>query len=217
MRDIKSMTGEANILMHNYSNKMGRIVLVAIEEILGRNGINATLNLAGLSHYINSYPPNNLDPQFNFDDLVKIQVALEELYGPLGGNGIALRSGRASFKYFLREFGPPLGITDVSFRLLPLNEKLSTGAQLFAEIFNRYSDQRVRVEDTQERVYWHVERCPICWGRQTDHPVCHFIVGFLQETLYWVSAGKYFIVEETKCVAMGDPGCTIEINKQPVD
>ena len=105
----------------------------------------------------------------------------------------------------------------MAFRLLPLNEKLSTGAQLFSEIFNRYSDQRVRVEETKERLYWHVERCPICWGRKTDRPVCHFTVGFLQEALYWVSAGKYFLVEETKCVARGDPSCTIEIDKKPVE
>jgi len=211
------MTGATDTSMVYYSNKMARIVLVAIEEILGRNGINATLNLAGLTHYINSYPPNNLDLQFNFDDLVKIQVALEELYGPLGGGGVALRSGRAAFKYILREFGPLLGITDMAFRLLPLNEKLSTGARLFSDIFNRYTDQRVRVEETAERLYWRVEPCPFCWGRKTDRPVCHFILGILQEALYWASAGKYFMLVETQCVARGDPSCTIEIDKRPVE
>ncbi len=34
--------------IHYYPNKMGRIVLLSLEETLGRNGLNAVLNLAGL-------------------------------------------------------------------------------------------------------------------------------------------------------------------------
>jgi len=203
--------------VYYYPNKMGRIVLMAMEEILGRTGINAVLNLANLSRYINGYPQNNLDLQFDFSEMGKIQTALEILYGPLGGRGVALRSGRACFKYGLREFGPMLGVTDLTFRLLPMSEKLSVGAGFFAEIFNRFSDQRVRTEETHERFFWHIERCPVCWGRHEDQPVCHLAVGLLQEALYWVSGGKYFIVEETHCVAMGDPTCTIVVDKQPVE
>ena len=33
--------------------------------------------------------------------------------------------------------------------------------------------------------------------------------GFLQDTLYWVSGGKYYQVEEQKCIACGDGECTI--------
>jgi hypothetical protein len=203
--------------VYYYPNKMGRIVLMAMEEILGRTGINAVLNLANLSRYINCYPHNNLDLQFDFSEMGKIQAALESMYGPLGGRGVALRSGRACFKYGLREFGPMIGITDLTFRLLPLSEKLSVGAAFFAEMFNRFSDQRVHVEETRERFLWRIERCPVCWGRHTDVTVCHLAVGLLQEALYWVSGGKFFIVEETHCVAMGDLTCTIAIDKQPVE
>ena len=41
-----------------YPNKMGRIILLAMEEILGKNGINAVLNHTELNHWINHYPPN---------------------------------------------------------------------------------------------------------------------------------------------------------------
>jgi predicted hydrocarbon binding protein len=211
------MTEAAILTLYHYPNKMGRIILMAMEEVLGRNGINAVLNLSDLSRLINCYPPNNLDLKFTFQDLGKTQTALEDLYGPLGGRGVALRCGRASFKYGLREFGPLLGITDLAFRLLPLNEKLSTGLGVFADVFNRFSDQRVRLEETPDRFLWHIERCPICWGRHTDSPACNLAVGILQEALYWVSAGKRFLVEETHCIALGDPACTIVIEKQPVE
>jgi predicted hydrocarbon binding protein len=211
------MTEAATLTLYNYPNKMGRIVLMAMEEVLGRNGINDVLNLSELSRLINCYPPNNFDLQFNFGDLGKIQNALDDLYGPLGGRGVALRSGRAAFKYGLREFGPLMGITDLAFRLLPLNEKLSTGLNVFAEAFNRFSDQRVSIEELPDRFFWHIERCPVCWGRHADSPVCHLAVGILQEAMYWVSGGKHFLVEETQCIAKGDLTCTILIDKKPAE
>lgn len=200
-----------------YPNKMGRIILLAMEEIIGRNGVNAVLNLKGLTKLINNYPPNNLDLKFPFKDLSSIQMGLEALYGLRGGRGLALRSGQACFKYGLREFGSVLGITDLGFRLLPLPTKLRVGADIFAETFNKFSDQRVRVEEDNDRIFWHIERCPVCWGRQADHPVCHLAVGILQESLYWISAGKFFNVEEISCIAQGASTCTIIVDKEPLN
>ena len=196
-----------------YPNKMGRIILLAMEEILGRNGIHAILNHTKLQHWINSYPPNNLDLSFPFSDLSQIQIGLEEIYGPRGGQGLALRIGQACFKYGIREFGPMLGITDMAFRLLPLPTKLSKGAEIFADTFNKFTDQRVRIEDTEEKIFWHIERCPVCWQRKTNKPSCNLAVGILQEALYWISGGKFFNVEEIACIAQGDPACTIIIEK----
>lgn len=200
-----------------YPNNMGWIILQAMEEVIGHMGVNAVLNLANLNHRINNYPPNNLDKGFSFLELSKIQEALEGLYGPRGGRGLALRTGRACFKYGLREYGPLVGATDIAFRLLPSDPKLRVGADIFAEAFNKYSDQRVRVEEQADRYLWHIDRCPICWKRQTDGPVCHLAVGILQESLYWASGGKVYNVEETACIAKGDPACTIEIDKKPLD
>jgi predicted hydrocarbon binding protein len=196
-----------------YPNKMGRIVMLAMEEILGRNGINAILNHVELRHWINNYPPNSMDKKFPFDDLSRMQVGLEEIYGPRGGQGLAMRIGQASFKYSLREFGQMNGITDIAFRLLPLSTKLTKGAEIFADTFNRFTDQRVRIEENQEKIFWHIERCPVCWQRSTERPCCNLAVGILQEALYWVSGGKFFNVEEIACIAQGDPTCTITIDK----
>jgi len=103
-----------------YPNKMGRIVLLATEEVMGRNGVNAVLNLARLKHLVNNYPPNNFDRQFSFEDFGRLQQALEEMYGPRGARGLALRAGHAAFKYSIKEFGPVVGISDLAFRLLPV-------------------------------------------------------------------------------------------------
>ena len=125
------------------------------------------------------------------------------------GRGLALRVGRACLKYGLREFGPELGLTDLAFRLLPLQTKLKTGSEAFAALFNKYTDQQVRLERDEKYIFWHIERCPLCWERRTESACCHLAVGLLQEALFWVSGGKYFEVEEKKCIACGDSTCTI--------
>ena len=200
-----------------YPNKMVRIILLAMEEVMGRNGVSAALNLARLRHLVNNYPSNNFDREVTFDEIGGLMKALDDMYGPRGGRGIALRAGRAAFKYGIKEFGPVLGIADLAFRLLPLNMKLKVGADIFAEAFNRFSDQIVKVTDEEERIVWQNVRCPMCWGRKSDSPCCHLAVGILQESLYWVSGGKHFDVTETTCTAIGHETCTFIIDKKAMD
>ena len=200
-----------------YPNKMGRIVLLATEEVMGRNGVNAVLNLAKLRHLVNNYPPNNFDRQFRFEDFGRLQQALEEMYGPRGARGLALRAGRAAFKYGIKEFGPVMGIGDLAFRLLPIGMKMKVGVEVFAEVFNKFSDQVVRLGEDESHYIWIIERCPVCWGRHTTEPCCYLAVGILQEGAYWVSGGKNYSIEEVSCIARGDPTCTILVSKRPLD
>lgn len=199
-----------------YPNKMGRIVLVAMEEIMGHHGVNAILNLAKLPHLVNNYPPNNLQPGFSFAEFSAIQQTLDDMYGERGGRGLALRAGRETWKYALKEFMPVLGITDLAMRMLPLGIKIKIGLDVFAETFNKFSDQRVRLGEDTNHYLWIIERCPICWQRVSDTPCCHLAIGLLEQALDWVSRGRRFKVEQVSCIAAGDSTCTITIAKQPV-
>ncbi len=199
-----------------YPNRMGRIILEAMEEVVGRSGLNAVLNLAGLGHMIGNYPPPDPEPGFSFETISALQTNLERVYGPRGGSGLALRAGRACFKYGIRGFGAEMGLTDTAFRLLPMNVKLRAAGRSLADLFNEQTDQRVRIEEKDGKLLWVIERCPLCWGRHADSPACHLAVGLLQESLYWLSGGKIFDVEETLCAARGDPVCAIQIDPKPL-
>jgi predicted hydrocarbon binding protein len=199
-----------------YPQKMGRIILLGMEEVTGKSGVEAVLRLVSLDTFIENYPPPRADRTFSFETVSLIQSALEKAYGPQGGRGLALRIGRAAFKYGLKEYGSLLGITEMAFRLLPLPKKLQTGARIFAELFNRHSDQKVLVDETGDKILWRIEQCPLCWGRKAEAPLCHLAVGVLQEALYWLSGGKIFNVEETACIARGDPSCDIVVDKVPL-
>ena len=190
---------------------------MSMEEVVGRNGLYAVLHLANLENLVDHYPPANLDREFSFETISTSLEKLEQMYGPRGGRGLALRTGRVCFKYGIRDFGLEMGLTETAFRLLPMNTKLHIGAQAFAELFNKYSDQIVRIEEEEGKLLWHIDRCPMCWERHSEDVVCHLAVGLLQESLYWLSGGKIFNVEETHCVARGDPRCTIQIDTTPLD
>ncbi len=55
-----------------YPNKFARIFLDAMEEVMGKNGLNAVLHLAELDNLIGNYPPDNLDKVFDFADFTAL-------------------------------------------------------------------------------------------------------------------------------------------------
>lgn len=200
-----------------YPNRFALITLSALEEVMGKNGLNAILNMAHLSDLIDNYPPTNLDREFDFSDYSMINIALEEMYGPRGGRGLALRAGRATFADALRNFGAMAGVSDMAFKVLPLSQKLRLGVPSMAKIFSTVSDQHSTVEDHGPELHYIIHRCPVCWGRQgEDRPVCFISTGLIQESLKWVSGGHEFRVNESECIAMGDDVCRFVIQKEPI-
>jgi predicted hydrocarbon binding protein len=201
-----------------YPNKFARLAIEAMEEIMGKNGLNAILNLAGLQQYVDNYPPDNLEKAFDFSDFTALNIALEEMYGPRGGRGLALRAGRAIFAGGLRSFGALAGVGDLAFKVLPLNAKLRVGVPAMANIFSQFSDQISNVyEDGSDKIIYTMERCALCWGRTgLDRPVCFMGQGLLQEGLRWVSGGREFKVDMSTCIAKGDDMGRYVIYKEPI-
>lgn len=200
-----------------YPNKIGRIYLMAMEEVMGANGIKAVLNLAKVPHLIGNYPPNNLAREFDFADFGAIGAAIEEMYGPRGGRGLALRSGRAAFAQGLSEFGSVVGASELAFKVIPMQTKVKVGLKAMAETFSKFSDQKSDVTEGEDYFIYTIYRCPVCWGRKSDKPICYGAVGILQEGLRWVSGGKDFKVEESLCHAVGDENCVFHIFKEPLN
>lgn len=199
-----------------YPNKIARIALTALEEVMGKNGVNAILNLANAQELIDNYPTDSLERKFDFAKFSSIQGALEEMYGPRGGRGLAMRAGRATFDNGLRNFGALAGVGDLAFKVLPQGAKLRIGLMAMARIFTQTSDQHSTVQEFNDHFVYTIHRCPVCWGRHADKPDCFIATGLIQEGMKWVSGGMDFRVVETKCIAVGDPTCDFVIYKEPI-
>lgn len=200
-----------------YPNKFARITILAMEEVMGKNGLNAILNLASLNNLIDNYPPDNLERQFDFSDYSALHAALEEMYGPRGGRGLALRAGRAVFASALKNFGALAGVGDMAFKVLPLPVKVKVGLPSVAKIFTQLSDQYTTVEERDAEYVYTIHKCPVCWGRQTDKPACYTATGLLQECFKWVSGGHEFRVNQELGHSSGDDLCSFIIQKEPVN
>jgi predicted hydrocarbon binding protein len=199
-----------------YPNKIARIALHALEDVMGKNGVNAILNLANLPHLVDNPPSDNLNREFEFAYFSSIWGALEEMYGPRGGRGLALRAGRATFAEGLRNFGALAGAGDLVFKVLPLSTKLKIGLPALARIFSQTSDQLSTVEEKEDHYVYTIHKCPVCYGRHTDKSCCYIATGLLKESLKWVSGGNEFDVNESKCLATGDQVCEFVVMKEPI-
>jgi predicted hydrocarbon binding protein len=199
-----------------YPNKIARLAMTALGDVMGKNGLNAILNLASLSIYIDNLPPDNLERAFDFADFSAMHGALEVMYGQRGGRGLAQRAGRAVFMEGLRNFGALAGAGDLAFKILPLSTKLHIGIPAMAKIFSTTSDQLSTVVEKEDHFLYSIHRCPCCYGRHSDKVACYMATGLLQEGLKWVSGGREFRVVETACIAMDEPTCDFIIYKEPI-
>lgn len=200
-----------------YPNLIVKIYLESIEEIMGTNGLKALLNMANMQALIDNRPPGNLAKEYDFADFAHLNEAMEMMYGPRGGRALALRAGRKAFDQGLKNFGPMVGIADRAFRLLPLRYKMKVGLGSMAKAFTTTSDQLCHVEEKEDHFLYIIERCPVCWGRHADSPMCHAALGIIQEGVDWGTGGLKFKIYETTCIAKGDPACNFYITKEPLE
>lgn len=201
----------------NSSNKMGRIIYQAIEEVLGRRGVKDTLSTAGLEYRIDSCPDDILVPQFQFGEVSRLQEALEEQYGKRSGMGLGLIWGRTYLRGLLHNLGSEMEWNDLSFRLMPTARKIRKGIEQFAGLMGQQEGLDVHVHEDGGQIFWSSERCPVCYQRKTDEPACQMTVGALSELMTWISGGRRYRVVETACIANGAPACVLEIDKMPLE
>lgn len=199
-----------------YPNRFARLFLLAMEAVMGEASLHTVLTMSGLNHLIQSPPPDTMVREFDFAHLSAISQQLEVLFGARGGRSMALRIGREMFAIGLNRFGAFAGMTDPAYIALPLDTRAILGIQTLAAVFSNFSDQTSTVKITSDAYLFEVINSPMAWGRTADRPVCHAIVGILQEGLNWSTNGHEFHVQEIACRASGSDMCLFKINKHPI-
>ncbi|MBM3145248.1 MAG: hypothetical protein FJ010_09815 [Chloroflexi bacterium] len=200
-----------------YPNIWGRSILTSAEEILGERGINALLNLVGLSNYIGNLPPDDIQKAFPFSHVANLQQGLYDMYGSKGARVFATRGGEETFRHSLHKYDKVQKAAQAAMSLGSTETRIKLGLQFFSKFFNTVSDQVVRIDEDEGNWYWIIERCPMCWGRKAGEPVCHLGVGVLNAASRWATGGKKFRIAETGCKALGEENCIYTISKQFAD
>lgn len=199
---------------YGFPNYAARLILQELENLVGKNGVSALLNSAHLESWITSPPADDAERGVDFADLSSLLGALDDLYGPRGGRGLARRAGWAAFPQLLGRLDALQPLADLPGRPLPPVEKLRLALTGLADALGQVSDQQSTVAEEADAFLFHIQRCPVCWGRKvTEGPACAAIAGLLDECVHWLFGGEPTHLEETQCLAFGGTACTFRIPK----
>jgi len=192
------------------SLKTNQTFLNGVQEIIGADNLKSAFNLAG----IDSSNPVQVISFSSIDDLHK---AFDELFGTRGCQGVMQRSGRASFRYFLREFGQRFGLNAYEFRLLPNQQRLQVGLKKLARFFSNDRDLAVKIGHDDQSWYWKVYEPQKKSEYKSREILCQFSIGFLQDFLSWCGNGNNYQVTEVACPTGGGQCYLIKIDKKPLE
>ncbi len=191
-------------------NALVRQALIAAQEVMGENGLNAVLRTSGLEQFIGRLPPDDLKPSIPASAYARLNAAIEEFYGR-GGRGMLRRIGKASFQYAVREQAALLGIAGAALKLLPEKQRIKFILNSMVGALKKSNPQvEARVEESGDRVAYIESTCAICHSRESQEPICHLYVGSIGEAVKWAT-GREHVVTETHCLAKGDPYCRFEV------
>lgn len=193
-----------------------RVLLDAIEEVMGKNGTKAVLHAGGLSQYIDNFPPKNLEMGADFSQYGAAQQAVEEFYGPRGARAMLLRIGRSTFQFGLRDQPAILGLAGVALKALPEKTRMKLILERMAKAAVERINQPTNIVDEEDAFYFIAEECPCRWRPHHDRPCCYVTVGVLMEAMAWIT-GKLHKVEEVACIANGASSCVYRIAKEATE
>jgi hypothetical protein len=193
-------------------NALVRQALVAAQEVMGENGLNAVLRSSGLERFVNNLPPDDLNPGIKTGEYAHLNQAIEEFYGR-GGRGMLRRIGKASFQYAVREQAALLGVAGVALKLLPVKQRIKFVLNSMVGALKKSNPQvDAWVDESGDRLAYCESTCAICFERHSDQPICHLYVGSVGEAVRWAT-DQEFEITETHCIAKGDPFCRFEVGE----
>ena len=193
-----------------------RVLLDAIEEVMGKNGTKAVLNAGGLSRYIDNYPPKDLEMNANFAEYGAVQQAVEDFYGPRGARAMLLRIGRATFQFGLKDQPAILGLAGVALKALPEKTRMKLILDRMAKAASERIHQPSHIVEEEDAFYYIQDECPCRWRPEHEKPCCYVSVGAIMEAMAWTT-GKVSKVEEVACISNGASNCVYRIPKEPVE
>src|SRR5574341_413065 len=199
-----------SILDRALPNRRFRGLILAVQDVMGRNGLNPTLKLAGVPHYISYVPPANSVCEAHASEYAAIIHAIETQLGS-GARGQLNRIGRASFKYILACDKLAWNAISLTRHILPVRQRMHRALAQLARYLSE-PDGSVAVHSDYHRILMVDESSDGTFGRQRNTEICWLTLGQIQECVHWAT-GRNCEVVEVACKAKGHPGCKFEIGE----
>lgn len=192
-------------------NRRARCLLLAVQEVMGRNGLNATLNLAGLQRYIGNTPPANTKSELRASEYSALLQSIEAQYGS-GARVQLIRIGQEIFQQSLALDPVAWNLLAFTNRFLPTEQRIQRSLEQLARQMAE-PDGNVVVKQEGERFVLTDATSDGTYGRKGGHEVCWQTTGEIQECVRWATGYSYDVAEET-CQAKGEAACEFVIGER---
>ena len=192
-----------------------RLLLVALQEVLGDNGLKAVLKQGGFVQYIDHFPPDDTHRESKFSTYGQIQQAVESFYGgPRGARAMMRRAGHATFQHTLKSRPAILGLVGVALKVVPEGTRMKFMLDRIAKASTDEVNLPAHVEEQGDHFLFVAEACT-CVFRSRDPklgPCCFVTAGVLEAAVEWAT-GKRHAVKEIACLQNGDDACRYRVEK----
>jgi predicted hydrocarbon binding protein len=197
------------------SNMTFRVMLLGINEIVGRNGLDVVLNFTGLTKYRNAFPPNNdLVEDCRISEATGLDKGVEEIFGGNGAAAILVQVGKKQALWGLEENREVSGQLKESMEGKDDVERIKMILNITAAIISAQMNTEVWIEEDDGAVYYCDRGGTHCFNRTGSQPVCFVTVGFLLGLVEWATGNNDWKVKETRCIALGHEYCVYRITRK---
>ncbi len=197
------------------------ILFTQVDETMGRRSLIMLLRHAGLAEYIDQLPPMDDTPSITVDQYSLLLANIYEIFGAQGSRPIFLRGGRLGAAELRRQRPAQFVVSGIALKLLPVNKRMQRVLESLMEQGTEMYGATYRIEEQDEAFVLDLTNCPYCaeitrrrsaQNVPITKPVCHIPVAILAEMMEWATGSKH-LVEESACIAMGDPTCRFRVGK----
>ena len=195
-------------------NKAYRVILLGVIEIVGENGLKSVLNYSGLTKYIDNIPPNTNEKDVPMiSEVAKLSEGIEEIYGIKGARAILFQVGRMQARWGVDENPDIAQKALAAMSGMSENDRAKIVLNYTADTISKQLNTETWIEQEGDVYFYKDKAATHCFNRKSDVPVCHTTAGFVAGLVAWAVGNNGWKVEETLCMAMGEPLCTYQIAK----
>jgi predicted hydrocarbon binding protein len=195
-------------------NKIVAVLLFALDELMGTNGLNALLNAAGLKDWIDSPPENNDERGIDFHHLSVLTQTLVDLYGEKGSQSLMRPANNRVFQELWAADSRFESLDEPEYAPLEAIKRIEQGMDVFSSILVDQSDLVISSGPSKAGVHFTLEKCPYCWGIEGETPQCATFIGLLESAVRKFAPETAFTIEETECASSGSDHCVFIISVQ---
>jgi predicted hydrocarbon binding protein len=192
-----------------------RLLLVALQEVMGENGLKAVLKQGGLERYVDHFPADDTNRDARFSEYGQVQQAVENFYGgPRGARAMMRRAGHATFQHTLKSRPAILGMVGIALKALPEGARMKFILERIAKASTDEVNLPAHVEEHDDHFLFVAEACT-CVFRQRDPklgPCCFVTAGVLEAAVEWAT-GKRHTVKELTCMQNGQDACRYRVDR----